>query len=86
MSLNTLPRSTHETEESPETIKILGTQVQDVIKKIVGTKAFFGAFNNARKKVEHIRTDRKRKTAEQAVCDPAKVHLVRDALCLRCTS
>lgn len=50
---------------------MLGTQVQEVIRKKVGSKIFFAAFNNARKKVEYIRQDRKRKTAEQALVNPA---------------
>jgi U3 small nucleolar RNA-associated protein 20 len=63
---------TEDSEESPDSIKDLGTQTQKLIEEVVGQAEFSAAFNKARVKVAVQRAHRKQGVQKLAVLNPQK--------------
>lgn len=54
----------------PEDVKVLGEEVLELLRGIVGPEALLAAYNKAREHVKQQRTERKRKQAVEALLDP----------------
>ena len=63
---------TDESEGSPAEVRDLGSQVQELVRGIVGAADFAAAYTRSRDAVAALRRDRKRVRKEELVADPAK--------------